>query len=403
VIRLHRERRLLLPISLLVAATLPVFASCAEAEDSRPPQNDASVSLPEASSSDVAEPTPEAGSDAGCDASDNDCVASVISCDVAPWCPVPSAVSTRFTLKAVWGTGPTDVWAVGSGGSIVHWDGTAWIATPTDSSNTFNAVLGTSPTDIWAVSMTDVIYRSSGFTGGTAQWTLVPGASAGPNEAMMATALWHNGSGDLRIGARSRFINGTFFNQYALATDDDGGIAWKPIEGRGTIYGIWGAATDLWMLIDNSDYNTWERAKILHGVAGPKGALEWTSVDSQSTLRLEAIWGSSPDDIWAVGDKGTIRRMKKGASRWEVIPSPTQEQLHAVWGSAADDVWAVGDNGTILHFDGTEWTPSLAAFGLGKKPDLRGVWGSSKNDVWIVGESGALHFTGPKPASGGGK
>ncbi|MDF2697105.1 MAG: Type fimbrial biosis protein PilY1, partial [Labilithrix sp.] len=191
-------------------------------------------------------------------------------------------------------------------------------------------------------------------------------------------------------------------NQYALAPEEDGGIAWKPIEGQGTVCGIWGTANDLWMIVDNSDFQNWERAKILHGVPGPKGGFEWTSVDSQSTLRLEAIWGSSPDDIWAVGDKGIIRRMKKGATRWEIIPSPTQEQLHGVWGSAADDVWAVGDRGTILHFDGTEWKPSLAAFTLGKKPDLRGVWGSSKDDVWIVGESGALHYTGPKPVGGGG-
>ena len=57
-------------------------------------------------------------------------------------------------------------------------------------------------------------------------------------------------------------------------------------------------------------------------------------------------------------------------------------------------VWAVGDAGTILHYDGTRWSPSLAAFPVGKKrPDLLGVWGSSPSDVWIVGDGIALHAT----------
>lgn len=31
-----------------------------------------------------------------------------------------------FTLHAIWGTSPTDTWAVGDYGRIRHWDGTAW-------------------------------------------------------------------------------------------------------------------------------------------------------------------------------------------------------------------------------------------------------------------------------------
>ena len=34
--------------------------------------------------------------------------------------------STRETLYGVWGSGPKDVFAVGSNGTILHYDGRAW-------------------------------------------------------------------------------------------------------------------------------------------------------------------------------------------------------------------------------------------------------------------------------------
>jgi len=76
------------------------------------------------------------------------------------------------------------------------------------------------------------------------------------------------------------------------------------------------------------------------------------------------------------------------------------DALHAIWGSGPNDIWVVGDSGTVLHYDGTSFEPSTVQLPLGRKPNLYGVWGSSANDVWIVGDGVALHYTGPKPAKG---
>jgi hypothetical protein len=118
--------------------------------------------------------------------------------------------------------------------------------------------------------------------------------------------------------------------------------------------------------------------------------------DGCLAVDLHAIWGTGANDVWAVGDKGTIRHIANAnAVRWDIVPSPTSELLRAVWGSGPNDVWAVGDNGAIIHWDGKEWKPSVAAFQVNKKkPDLHGVWGSGPNDVWIVGDGVALHHTG---------
>jgi len=107
------------------------------------------------------------------------------------------------------------------------------------------------------------------------------------------------------------------------------------------------------------------------------------------------VWGSSASDVWAVGDKGTIRHIAAGDTQWEIVTSPTKEPLHGLWGSSPNDVWAVGDSGTILHWDGATWSPSVAALPVNKKkPHLYGIWGSGPDDVWIVGDGIALHHTG---------
>jgi hypothetical protein len=250
--------------------------------------------------------------------------------------------------------------------------------------------------------MTDVIYHTTGFANGTAEWTRATNAVS--KNARTAYAVWGTSADDVRIGSRSygsynpdvgEFV---FVGQHTLSRDGDGNVSWKGVAGTGNVLGFWGAsANDVWLIADNSESNTWEKGITRHGTPDPDGgtALVWTNVDSQSPMALAGIWGSSADDIWAVGDKGTMRRMKKGMTRWEIVSSPTTEALRAIWGTAANDIWAVGDSGTILHYDGNEWSPSAAAFGLGYKPNLYGVWGSSKDDVWIVGDV-TLHYTGPK-------
>src|SRR5438552_18810283 len=67
-------------------------------------------------------------------------------------------------------------------------------------------------------------------------------------------------------------------------------------------------------------------------------------------------------------------------------PLPQGNHLHSAWGSASNDVWAVGEGGTILHWDGRAWSASASGTGNG----LYRVWGSASNDVWTVGAGGTI-------------
>ena len=68
------------------------------------------------------------------------------------------------------------------------------------------------------------------------------------------------------------------------------------------------------------------------------------------------------------------------------------DDLNAVWGSSQDDVWWAGDDGRVLHFNGKILVPRDS----GTDKDLHGVWGRGPDDVWFAGDSVILWFDGSK-------
>jgi len=81
---------------------------------------------------------------------------------------------------------------------------------------------------------------------------------------------------------------------------------------------------------------------------------------------------------------------------WEVdtlnIPFTT---LQRIWGSSSQDVWAIGPGGdkdkTIFHFDGVRWSCD----GISRPLAPTSLYGFSPNDVWIGGRGGEIwHFDG---------
>ncbi|MBX3214417.1 MAG: hypothetical protein KF850_20445 [Labilithrix sp.] len=396
--------------SLVLAPLVPLFmASCAETDEARPTEEDASsvIQPPEvdASSSDAG----DAGLD--CDAGDPDCVSNLLSCDEADFCPVPSAVDRRYALTAVWGSGAKDVWAVGSGGTITHWDGNAWKLVPSDTPETFNAVWGSSASDVWVAGSTSTLLHGTGYAGGSATWTIetvFSGDDIGYVYPGRLHAVWGTNATDVRAGGApfgADTPDGMILgNLLVRAPSDAGSAGWDVLSGLdgrwfdATVRAIWGSsARDVWIALDNGNEEPWARGTVAHGTASASGdPLTWTSVDSKSTAPLESIWGSSATDVWAVGGNGIVRRFTGGKSFAIVDGVPTTVALRGVWGSGPSDVWVVGDSGTVLHFDGAAWSEATVAFPLGRKPDLKAVWGSGPNDVWVVGDAFALHFTGKK-------
>lgn len=102
-----------------------------------------------------------------------------------------------------------------------------------------------------------------------------------------------------------------------------------------------------------------------------------------------AIWGTGPDNIFMVGDRGTLLRFD--GRGWRQMWVPTYENLTGVWGVDANNVYAVGSNGTILRFDGESWSEMTS----GTTEQLFGIWGTALNNVYACGTNGTLlHYDG---------
>ncbi len=409
--QIGRQRRTALSALFGVAALagiVTVSASCAEAATESDADPDAETDSGAPSTIDSGEAIDAGPGDAGCEADSDTCTTEMLPCDDVDWCPSETNLDGRLALASVWGSGPKDVWAVGTAGTVIHWNGSEWSSTPASTTQSLYAVWGSGPNDVWIVSSPHVIFRGGGFVNGTASWSPVTPvadyATVSGSRGKLIQTIWGTSASDVWIGGMS-FVNKSGQPQESRwrSVTVDGGAGWTPVSNcpkTGTcpsVTAMWGSGPeDIWAVGPAGvTLHT-------HGIdAGDGGVPDWTAFDSQSTAALQAVWGSGPGDVWTVGTKGAIRHWAAGAARWSIVESPTTEDLNSLWGSGPEDIWAVGDHGTLLHYDGTSWEKATAAFPLGEKPHLRGVWGSGPNDVWAVGDGIVLHFSGFKTSARG--
>jgi hypothetical protein len=115
----------------------------------------------------------------------------------------------------------------------------------------------------------------------------------------------------------------------------------------------------------------------------------WSPVQTGYPAYFRGVWGSSADNVFAVGytfTENVILRFDGNSWATMTITPPSDCGLCAVWGSSATDVFAAGFCGIIYHYNGSTWSPMNSRAGN----ELRSVWGSSGSDVFAVGVSGTI-------------
>ncbi len=152
------------------------------------------------------------------------------------------------------------------------------------------------------------------------------------------------------------------------------------------------AANDIWAVGDLGTVLHW------NGTA-------WTSSNpGTTTTNFAAVWASSATDVWIVGDLGAIRHYNGTA--WSASTSGTVQKLGDIWGSGPNDVWASGATGTLVHWNGTMWAVSTLNTPLvgAAHASLNGLRGTGPNDIWVTADLGGLfHYDGTAwtPSSSG--
>jgi hypothetical protein len=115
---------------------------------------------------------------------------------------------------------------------------------------------------------------------------------------------------------------------------------------------------------------------------------KWSPMESFAGTKT-GIYGFSETNIWVVTG-GTFGKIANwNGSSWKEYsfyppPQDTVWGLNAIWGSSPEDIWAVGQRGTLVHWDGEKW----------KKVDLSlpedfifwDIDGTDKNNVYAAGD-----------------
>lgn len=334
-----------------------------------------------------------------------DAEAGIDTCAAFGLCVAPTPIDSSINLTSIWGSSASDVWAVGTNRTVVHYDGSKWekhvIKDDSTAPVTMRAVWVGGPDDVWIADGL-VLRHSKGWKGDATEWSSLGfhpshlnaplGLSGRDGIVWIARLGWAQydppgslikcsgwGEDDVLVDAERLGFSGDYDRFFASGYET---VAMtRPDEVWATSAGISQLSGSRVVRVVRSD--------------GDPSVWRHEEFDSRTARQLYGIWGDE-NAVWLVGEGGTIRRVTPDAipSRaFEVVGAPVTHTLRGVFGFGRDDVWAVGDESTILHWDGQAWTKIATPFDDARlKPRLFGVWGSSKTDLWIAGSGVVLHF-----------
>ncbi|MGH7591614.1 MAG: hypothetical protein ACREL2_09250 [Gemmatimonadales bacterium] len=111
---------------------------------------------------------------------------------------------------------------------------------------------------------------------------------------------------------------------------------------------MWAPSSDQAVVVDlNADfvYRMATSGDFSQGTSNPGGGL---------ADQLRAVWGTSLNDFWLVGDNGRV--VWYDTTGYVRHDPGTSNNLDAVAGTSSSNVWVGGTNGYIAHWDGSGWT-----------------------------------------------
>ncbi len=258
------------------------------------------------------------------------------SCTVDGFCwesPTPTGVS----MNDVWGADEGDVWAVGFGGALRHFDGTDWSFQAPPTRETLHAVHGTSAADVWAVGEKGTVLHFDGNG-----WSAV---SIGTTErlrgvyALPTGQVWVTGDS----GATHHY-DGATWTHVALPF---------PGASYGAVQAF--ADDDVWLAAAGAalhwDGATWSVHDFSLSYSATLMGFEKTEAGALYAFVQDGTYWWRPLSKW------------NGTSFEQVVLPPAVQDIllnYGTVGVAGNEVWIVAENG-IARFDGSTWSVTTAA------------------------------------------
>ncbi len=272
---------------------------------------------------------------------------------------------TTSDLRSVWGTSASDVWAVGSGGVALRWDGASWRSFATGTAANLTSVWAARSDEAWAVGVnpdgSSVLLRWDG-----TQWVVSAPPSRSPRTSLRAvwgasaTEPWLTGVSEMPDPSAWRWDSGLWRPEFIA-----GGMRPPGFVALG------GTTEDLWLAGDIPVFVRHTAAGWEMPVPLPRGS----NFDG-------GLCVSNDRSLW-VSSGGNVFRYT--AASWTSYPLAPLGVVRGLWCDTANDVWAVGEGAQAARWDGARWTLSIMP-----RPGLASVWRAPSGDAWAVGARGAI-------------
>lgn len=277
-------------------------------------------------------------------------------------------------LRAISGTGPDNIFAGGDSGKMIHYDGTQWKEQNTGFTDRVFGLYCAAEDDVFAATEWGKIYRYDGSV-----WTLVF------NTATMTKVrgIWGSSANDVyAVGDDVTGLSGVLVHFDGDSWTEQVGFFSKPPKG---VYGI---DSDNVFVIGGPVTTNATNGGFLDYYDGSS----WTTLIANAPSRFKAVWADN-NTVFAVGDQGYAVSIDLVTEDQTDHDTQATEDLRAVWGSSKNDVFAVGNAGVIQHYDGTAWTTMDSGM---SDDEFFGVWGTGPDNVYAVTRYGSaiLHYDG---------
>ncbi len=276
-------------------------------------------------------------------------------------------------LNDVWGNGNKDVLAVGSGGHVLRYDGVQWAVLNTPTTKDLNAVWGAGSSTRYVVGDDKTVLR---WDAKAVKWDMLTAPTS--KQLVDLHGVWGSSTTDVYVAYRwgdlLRF-NGAAWSHDSTMLSGPSGVARR----------VWGtSATDIYVVGQTII------SPAHSGVGAHKAGGGWTKLaKSLNNLGTKGwmydVWVASNGYAFIASATGKVFRCLGTGTNSCVEWQPTKNALYGIWGRGSLDVYAVGDRGTIVHYYQGSWKAEAS----GTVHDLRGVFGDAK-EVLAVGKDGTI-------------
>jgi uncharacterized protein YceK len=304
-------------------------------------------------------------------------------------------------LTGIWGTGTDDIYVVGVKGCLRHFNGKKWEKIELETDKDITEICGISDNNIFIAGKgnTAYIYKDSWepqtlhkhkagfdyldivcskdgkaavleeeilflFDGVTWDERKIPYEKLGLGSIKFG-GMWGTSIDNIYLAGETRAYKSRYDSKNVGIVLHFNGDDFKIIPTGNLqpigIRGIWGTSdTDIFTFtwggkILHFDGKNWTEMKLpefnVQEVMSSSG--HFIGRTNPSPLIFNKIWGTSPDNVYAVGHRGVL--IHYNGIQWKDVNPGTEYTLNSVWGTSENNIYAVGSKGTILHYDGNNW------------------------------------------------